>query len=176
MIFPASRTATMALIAAMALASCSSEADPETAPEAGEAGSAASGQEMLPVEPGGGIGDGAPAHSGASTTEIIPPALYGRWGLVPADCTSTRGDAKGLLTVAPTTLTFYESMARLQNIENADTGSIRAGFDFEGEGMVWERKIELESRAGGARLVKREYGENAPGPLEYSRCAANPNN
>src|SRR3954452_16808212 len=41
----------------------------------------------------------------------IPPALHGRWGLTPMDCTSTRGDAKGLLIVGPADLKFYESRA-----------------------------------------------------------------
>ena len=30
---------------------------------------------------------------------VIPAAFHGRWGMVPADCTSTRGDNKGLITV-----------------------------------------------------------------------------
>src|SRR4051812_2684079 len=38
----------------------------------------------------------APADSGTPAQTEIPTAIRGRWGLVPADCTSTRGDAKGL--------------------------------------------------------------------------------
>src|SRR5918996_4286908 len=30
----------------------------------------------------------------------IPASLHGRWGLTPGDCTSTRGDAKGLLVIS----------------------------------------------------------------------------
>ena len=37
-------------------------------------------------------------------------ALQGNWGMVPADCTSTRGDNKGLLRITATTLQFYESL------------------------------------------------------------------
>lgn len=173
MISPASRMATVALVAAIALASCSSEADRDTAPDTTEDDPAMAGeQEMLPVEPGGGIGNGAPPLSQASTAAAIPPALHGRWGLVAADCTSTRGDAKGLLIVTPATLTFYESVAQLDDVVNVGDESIRAVFDFEGEGMTWKREVGLATRAGGAGLVRREFGENAPGPLEYIRCAA----
>ena len=38
----------------------------------------------------------------------IPAAIRGRWGLTPADCTSTRGDAKGLLEIGPDTLKCSE--------------------------------------------------------------------
>ena len=170
MISSASRTGWLALLGAMALVSCS-----ESAPENSDAENAvASGEEMMPVEPDGGIGDGAPPPMQESPAATIPASLQGRWGLVPADCTSTRGDAKGLLTIAPTTLTFYESRAQIGDVENVGANSISADFDFEGEGMRWERKIDLEASEGGARLIKREYGENAPGPLEYSRCAADP--
>src|SRR3954467_10096462 len=62
--------------------------------------------------------DGAPPQNaavpaGASPTPSasIPAALQGRWGLTPGDCTSTLGDAKGLLIVNATELRFYESRA-----------------------------------------------------------------
>ena len=44
-------------------------------------------------------------------TSTIPASFQGRWALSPADCTSTRGDNKGLLTVAADKLTFYEARA-----------------------------------------------------------------
>ena len=36
----------------------------------------------------------------------IPASLHGRWGMTPADCSSTRGDAKGLLIVSADGLKF----------------------------------------------------------------------
>ena len=102
----------------------------------------------------------------------IPEAIQGRWGLVPADCTSTRGDAKGLLTVSATTLTFYESRGILKRIiERSDT-RLRAAFAFSGEGMTWSRDETLDVQDAGKTLIRREYGEDvAPGPFKYSRCA-----
>ena len=49
------------------------------------------------------------AGSGASPAKLptlIPEQFLGRWGLVKADCTSTKGDAKGLLTISDARLTF----------------------------------------------------------------------
>lgn len=102
---------------------------------------------------------------------IIPAPIQGRWGLVPADCTSTRGDAKGLLTIDGTTLKFYESVATLDEIEEAGETRIRADFDFTGEGMSWQRDVTLDVQDGGKTLIRREYGEDAaPGPFRYTKC------
>lgn len=102
---------------------------------------------------------------------IIPTPIQGRWGLVPADCTSTRGDAKGLLTIDGTTLKFYESVATLDEIEEAGETRIRADFDFTGEGMTWQRDVTLDVQDGGKMLIRREYGEDAaPGPFRYTKC------
>jgi hypothetical protein len=115
----------------------------------------------------------APRASGPGIPEFgIPEALQGRWGLVPADCTSTRGDAKGLLIVSSTTLTFYESRGILTRIDERSDSRIRAAFAFSGEGMTWRRDEVLDAQNGGKTLVRREYGEDAaPGPFRYTRCA-----
>lgn len=116
------------------------------------------------------------ASSSAATTPVvamaIPPAIHGRWGLVAADCTSTRGDAKGLLTIDGTTLKFYESVGTLDEIEEAGDTRIRAEFDFTGEGMEWERDEVLDVQDNGQTLIRREYGDGAaPGAFRYSKCA-----
>src|SRR5690606_9685670 len=74
----------------------------------------------------------------------IPAATRGRWGLAAADCEPARSDAKGLLTIDATRLEFYESVGTLDAIEEAGPTRIRAAFDFEGEGMTWEREIVLD--------------------------------
>ena len=101
----------------------------------------------------------------------IPAAIRGRWGLVPADCTSTRGDAKGLLTITASKLEFFESVGTLDTIMEAEPTRIRASFAFEGEGMTWKREAVLDVQDDGATLIRREYGEDAaPGPLRYAKC------
>ena len=125
---------------------------------------------LMPVEPDGGIGDGATPLPELLGTEI-PEALHGRWGLVPADCTSTRGDAKGLITIDAERIEFYESRAVVDEIEAQDTGMIRARFAFTGEGQEWTRDIEWRLSEDGATLIRSETGEDAlDEPLSYTKC------
>ncbi|ANY21292.1 hypothetical protein A6F68_02803 [Tsuneonella dongtanensis] len=99
----------------------------------------------------------------------IPTAIQGNWGMVPADCTSTRGDAKGLLRVSATTLTFYESVGRLGSIKERSDTSIRADYAFAGEGMEWTRDVSLS--VDGDTLTRTDRGGGEPGgPFTYTRC------
>ena len=101
----------------------------------------------------------------------IPEAAQGRWGLTAADCTSTPGDAKGLMTVGATRLTFYESRGTLTAVAERAPDRIDASFDFTGEGMSWTRREILEVQDNGMTLVRREFGEDAlPGPFTYTKC------
>ena len=114
---------------------------------------------------------GPPADTGTPAPTEIPAAIRGRWGMVPGDCTSTRGDAKGLLTITAGKLQFYESVGTLDTIMEAEPTRIRAAFDFEGEGMTWQREVVLDAQDAGATLIRREYGEDAePGPFRYAKC------
>lgn len=102
----------------------------------------------------------------------IPIALHGRWGLVPADCTSTKGDNKGLLTITAETLRFYESVGSLGEVAERDASRIVADFAMTGEGQSWTRRMVLDGQDNGQTLVRREQGEDAmPGPLRYRKCA-----
>lgn len=103
----------------------------------------------------------------------IPAQLRGRWGLTPADCTSTRGDAKGLLRITRDTLRFYESRGTLARVIERDRSRIVAEFTFTGEGQTWTRRVLLDGQDRGRALVRREYGEDAmPGALRYRKCEA----
>ncbi|MPS69062.1 MAG: hypothetical protein E2586_11250 [Novosphingobium sp.] len=118
-----------------------------------------------------------PAPSSAAATgpavmpTAIPGALQGRWGLVDADCTSTRGDAKGLLTISGDTLTFYESVAKLATIRSGSPSSFDGEFAFTGEGQSWNLDVALTSPDGGKTLIRKDTGPDAmPGPLTYTKC------
>ena len=101
----------------------------------------------------------------------IPAEMRGRWGLVPADCEPGRADAKGLLTISADKLEFYESVGTLSSVSEAEPTRIRASFEFEGEGMTWQRDATLDVQDGGKTLIRREYGEDAaPGPFKYTKC------
>lgn len=157
------KTLALPLAALAALAACDSA--PDAAPDETLAtGTAAPIVTATPSE--------TATPTASPTVAAIPAAIQGRWGLVPADCTSTRGDAKGLLTIDATTLKFYESLGTLDDIEEASDTRIRASFDFMGEGMEWERDETLDVQDNGRTLIRREYGDDAaPGPFRYTRCA-----
>ena len=85
--------------------------------------------------------------------------------MVAADCTSTRGDAKGLMTVGDTNIRFYELLASLQEQRPAIATSFSGVFAFEGEGQTWERVMTF-TRTGDT--LKRAQ---ADGNFTYTRCA-----
>lgn len=125
------------------------------------------------IEPASGQDtNAAPPPSSADNGVDIPPMIRGRWGIVPGDCTSTHGDAKGLMEVSPKLLTFYESRGTLQKIKEHEPSRIRADFSFEGEGMSWNREMTLDVQDSGQTLIRTEYGKDAAlSPLRYKRCA-----
>ena len=158
-------TRTICLLPALlALAACDggTQGADVTTEEAAANGDLAANSSVAPVEPD---------DAGTPAPTEIPEAIRGRWGLVAADCTSTRGDAKGLLEIDAGRLRFYESVGTLDTVMDAEPTRLRATFDFEGEGMTWEREMVLDVQDGGSTLIRREYGEDAaPGPFRYSRC------
>lgn len=99
-------------------------------------------------------------------TGTIPAALQGRWGMNPADCTSRRGDSKGLMIVSPDMLQFYESQARPAANAKATATSFSGDFAFSGEGQKWTRFESLEVREG--KLVRTESSPMAS--YTYARC------
>ena len=116
-----------------------------------------------------------PSEAVAKATDdgtSIPPAIRGRWGITAADCTSTHGDAKGLLEIQPATMIFYESRGTLERISEHEPTRIRATFAFEGEGMSWQRDMILDAQDDGQTLIRKELGADAaPSPIAYRRCA-----
>jgi hypothetical protein len=85
--------------------------------------------------------------------------------MVPGDCTSTRGDNKGLITIADKTVKFYESTATLKEQRPAIATSFAGLFAFTGEGQSWE-KVMTFTRTGDT--LKRAEEE---GSFNYKRCA-----
>ena len=96
----------------------------------------------------------------------IPTALHGRWGLTPADCTSNRGDAKGLLTISATELRFYESVAVPAADIEITADSFAGTFTFTGEGQSWSKFQRLGLRDD--KLIRTERDPIAS--FRYVRC------
>ena len=104
---------------------------------------------------------GTPAPAAA-----IPAAIQGRWGLTPRDCTSTLGDAKGLLIVSADELRFYESRAVPSPGVETNADSVNGNFAFTGEGQEWEKYETLEVQQG--KLIRTE--RNPVASFTYVRC------
>ena len=96
---------------------------------------------------------------------VIPAHYHGRWGMVAADCTSTRGDAKGLITIGDKTIKFYEATATLKEQRPAIATSFAGNFGFTGEGQSWE-KVQTLTRTGNSLKRAEETGT-----FTYTRCA-----
>ena len=161
-------------LCAVALAACSRQA-----PEASPSGT----PEPVPTAMAPPVGtappsaptsvSAAPAASAQppSGSPAIPAGFHGRYGLVAPDCTTTRGDGKGLLTVRADGLKFYESFARPIRLAERTATHLKARFAYSSEGMEWTRDASLDLRDGGRRLVLEEFGADAvPGPRTYTRC------
>lgn len=117
------------------------------------------------TDPGAG-GPPAAAANEATAAGPIPAAIQGRWGLTPGDCTSTRGDNKGLLVIGPDSLKFYESRAVPgTSIEAGDQG-ISGNFNFTGEGQEWTKYVSLKLK--GKVLTRTE--RNPVASYDYARC------
>lgn len=166
------RLALLAAFGPLALAACSGQpaADSTEAPaEATASPDPVSPEEAMPAEEPTVVSS---ADSETPAGAIIPVALQGRWGLVAADCTTSRGDDKGLMKVNEKTIKFYESFATLGSIKETSPTRLAARFGYEGEGMEWTRDLTMDVQDGGKTLVLREYGEDAPpGPRKYTRCS-----
>ena len=73
--------------------------------------------------------------------------------------------------VTPRTLRFYEAQAAVSEVKVKGDDSIRAIFDFSGEGQNWQRDINLHLNESRNRLIREEYGEDAMSdPLTYTKC------
>lgn len=163
----------------VALAACNGEPASEPAetaapdaPQAPDDGWSTPGNDQNAADPAPTPpADDEPSEPGVIAT--IPEALRGRWGINAADCTSTRGDAKGLVEISASELRFYESVATLSEVEERDATRIVGEFSFVGEGQTWQRRMVLDGQDDGATLIRRDYGDDAmPGPLRYRKCEA----
>jgi hypothetical protein len=165
------KTAVVVGLIAASLAACA-ERDP-VADGANNIAAAPPGVDVLPPDesvatPTNQLENGVAEPTNASVQGTIPAALHGRWGLTPGDCTSTRGDAKGLLIVSEDSLRFYESVARPSAGVRTSRNSVQGDFAFTGEGMSWSRYEALQLEDG--KLVRTQSDPMAS--YTYARCTS----
>lgn len=112
-------------------------------------------------------GPTTPAAADPAPATKIPAALQGRWALAPRDCTSTKGDAKGLLVITQDDLRFYESRAVPAADVEADEDSIGGNFAFTGEGQSWTKYEAL--KVDRQKLTRTETHPMAS--FSYAKCS-----
>ena len=107
----------------------------------------------------------------AGLPSSIPAQFHGRWGINRADCTSTRGDNKGLLTINAARLAFYESRGTPGKVLGTTANGFDANYAFTGEGQTWERVERLKLVDGKLkRRTDAAVGQEPPVDLTYNRC------
>ena len=118
-----------------------------------------------------GTASASPTTSATSLPSSIPDQFHGRWGINKADCTSTKGDAKGLLTIDAARLAFYESRGVPGKVLGTTVTSFDANYAFTGEGQTWERVERLTLVDGKLqRRTDAAAGQEPPVNLTYNRC------
>ena len=141
------------------LAACSGPADDTATPDSGET--------AIPVEPDGGIGDGAAPLPEPTVSEEIPGAFLGVWD-------STKGSCDALsdlrIEVSPKAISFYESRGEVTGVEIDNPDRITVSLAMEGEGEKWQMVRQFTLSENGTILTPRSVGEEQFEPLPLKRC------
>lgn len=98
----------------------------------------------------------------------IPVAFVGRWGMTKADCDPDGTAVKGMLTITPTALKFWESKGHVQRIVRHSPYDISLDLDMTGEGQSWTSNTRLTLDAATTVLDRSEAGK--PDHYRYQRC------
>lgn len=147
-----------ALPLAVLLAACSGGADEAAAPDPAET--------MMPVEPDGGIGDGA-GPPGPVVAETIPAAFRGVWDYVEGSC-DPASDMR--VEIGPETMQFYESHGDVTGVEVGSPQDIVVSLAMEGEGETWDMARRFTLSDDGRTLTPAAVGEEQFEPMPLKKC------
>jgi hypothetical protein len=86
----------------------------------------------------------------------------------PADCTSTKGDAKGLIVIEPTSIKFFESKGTLTKVVLNAPENFTGTFAFTGEGQSWTNSQNLKLTNSSNTLIRSETDVDQS--YSYQRC------
>ena len=109
-----------------------------------------------------------PQQKAQAVVNEIPPSFVGRWGMTKADCDPDSMAVKGLLTITPDALKFWESKGRVQRIVHHSPYDISLDLDLTGEGQSWTNTTRLTLDAATTVLIRTEAGK--PDHYRYQRC------
>jgi len=96
----------------------------------------------------------------------IPTSFVGRWGMTKADCDPDSPAVKGLLTITPKGLKFWESEGDVADITRHSPYDITLRLDMTGEGQSWTSTTRLTLDAAATQLVRTENNRS----YRYQRC------
>lgn len=145
--------------AILLLAACSGPAE--------DAPASRDGETAIPVEPDGGIGDGAKPLPQPTLAEEIPEAFHGTWDSVRGTC-DLRSDLR--LEVAPKSIGFYEARGEVTRVEIDDPARIVVSLAMEGEGERWQMVRQFTLSENGTILTPRSVDEEQFEPIPLKRC------
>ena len=153
----------------LALAACQQNDPNNIAIDNGPDAVGATEVETLPPSDESGAAENmSGSNEAAPIPPVIPAAFRGRWGIVPADCTSTRGDAKGLIDIDGNSIKFYESRAMLTKVTMNAPENFTGTFAFSGEGQSWTKSQNLKLTGSSNTLIR---GDTDPvASFTYKRC------
>lgn len=152
--------ASLTLASALALSACQQAGKDDAAPDASET--------MLPVEPDGGIGDGAPPP--APVAEEIPAGFRGVWDYVRGTC-DPASDLR--IEIGPRSIGFYESHGEVTRVEIDGANRIVVSLAMEGEGEKWAMARRFTLSDDGQTLTPSAVdAEEQFEPMPLKKCPA----
>ncbi|ABC64092.1 hypothetical protein [Erythrobacter litoralis] len=169
------KPASFFILLALAIAGCAGEqsGEPEdTSPDA-----------AMPVEPDGGIGDGATPLNEATPAGFersIPQAVRGQWreddlGRAPTaeDCdqtSATRQNFGKVLRVRADGFSLFEQGGRLIEVHNRTDTMIDATFDTTYADTPTQARLDLALQADGTLAINRDDGDGRLSVTQYRKC------
>ena len=148
----------------LALAACGSQDDAAEAPPEAD-------QTAMPVEPDGGIGDGAEPLSDvrdAAQLDGIPARFRGVWDYVDGSC-DPASDLR--VEISADRVIFYESVGEVENVTDGPDGT-EVDLAMEGEGQTWDSRFRLSLQGAPERLVMQNIEYPADPTNIRKRCAS----
>lgn len=161
------------LVAALSLAACSGQEPSENEIQVIDPGSPVEDDDASFNTLDGVLPDAAPqpptsGEDGADEREgvasAIPARFRGEWTEEPSACGS--GDSVTRLRIGADALRFYESIAKVREVEVVSDGVIEVTADYSGEGQTWTNQSRLSLSPEGDTLTVA--GEGAT--MTRSRC------
>ena len=121
----------------------------------------------IPVEPDGGIGDGAGPPMASRDT--IPASFLGIWDIADGTC-NPASDLR--MDIRADEIEFYESMGEVISVDVESPDRILVSMDMSGEGETWQVTSRYVLSENGAVLTPME-AEADPRyqPIPRKRCS-----